>query len=182
MDIVVFSDNPDISSCFHTIGNAAGYSTNYLPYKDLRRSVKTLKKNTFIYIDVSGLQEEKRKKLLKYLSKYSNRGYGIIDITRKVKDIGTLFHQGASDYIGRETYLQGVSLLRLRKAYELHQRKSYEAKEAGEIPDISEFIISGEDAGRIIKSLFLHMLPRNSIEDEISTTAFLSGDGISGKG
>jgi hypothetical protein len=166
MDVIVFSDNPDISSCFLTYENTVGYSATYLPYKELRKSVKTLKKDAFIYVDVSGLMEDERGKLLKYLKNYSKRAYGIIDNMGMIKDIGALFHEGASDYIGKDALYEGVSLHRLKKAYELHQRKSHEAIEVSEIPETSEFIISPNDwstvkPGKEYTFYFMYILLEN---------------------
>jgi hypothetical protein len=166
MDVIVISDSPDISSCFSDIGKDVNCSTCYLPYKDLRKCIKVLKKNSFIYIDVSGLRQEELEKLFKYLSNHHNRRYGIIDSKGKIKDIGALFLEGASDYIGKETYHKGVSLQRLRKAYKFHPLRTYETKEAGGMSDISEFIIPGDDwrkikSGREYTFCFMYILLEN---------------------
>jgi hypothetical protein len=181
MDVIVFSDSPDISSCFRDIVKDVSYSTSYLPCKDLRKYIKALKKNSFIYVDVSGLRQEEMEKLLKYLSDHHNQRYGIIDSRGKIKDIGALFLEGASDYIGKETYPKGVSLERLRKAYKLHHLKTYETGETGRRSDISEFIISGDDwrkirSGREYTFCFMYILLenrerliRNFGDDQITT-------------
>jgi hypothetical protein len=145
MDVIVFSDNPDISSCFINLEKTSGYTISYLPYKELAKDVKALKKNVFIYIDVSGLKEDKKDKVLQFFKNYTKRAYGIIDSTGRIKDIGALFLDGASDYIGKDALYEEMSPLRLKKAYKLHLYKSHKVKDIRAVHESSEFIISPTD-------------------------------------
>ena len=142
MDVIVFSDSPDISSCFINLEKTTGYTTSYLHCKDFVKSMKTLKTDVFVYIDVSGFKEDEREEVVKSLKSFKTLKYGIIDKTGEIRDIGALFHDGVSDYIGKDAYREGVSSQRLQKAYALHQTEPLNEKEVSEGPEASEFIIS----------------------------------------
>lgn len=67
------------------------------------------------YVDLSTADERTVSRCLKALAAREDCAYGLIDPGRKVRDVARTFHEGAVDYIDRQTLQEGVDMARLRR-------------------------------------------------------------------
>lgn len=121
MKILIFSNRRDIKELFASVGKSEKYSFSYHTCSEIESMLPTLSSDTFIYLDIDDYDASARRKMLKKLSRkklfrMKEHGYGIIDPQSIIEDPATLFHNGASDYIGREVYEKGIDRERLGKA------------------------------------------------------------------
>jgi hypothetical protein len=119
VDIALFTDRTGVEKQFGGVKRGKGFTLKRFPTKHLKTEVRKLKNGSFVYLDIHGYEQDERVKILKYLSKLRQLRYGIIDTEGKVKDVASLFHQGAFDYIHRNVLKEGVSASRLKKAVQL---------------------------------------------------------------
>lgn len=101
MDIYIFMDNNKIlkkSSDFKP-----GKKNNIIleDLNSIKKSLRTVKEPSIVYVDISGMTEEK-KKTVNYLSKKENIFFGIIDSTEQdSENINELYLSGAVDFINK---------------------------------------------------------------------------------
>ncbi|MFW6139018.1 MAG: hypothetical protein ACOC7U_07590 [Spirochaetota bacterium] len=122
MEVLVISEDVRIRSIFKNTESQTGIPTRYFPCNQLKRAVKEIEKDCFIYIDVSGYSETERKIILNHLSDTRLYSYGIIDPEEQIKDIGGCFLQGACDYIGGEIFHTTLSKERFNKVLDLRRK------------------------------------------------------------
>ncbi|MGQ9616658.1 MAG: hypothetical protein ACUVWJ_09720 [Spirochaetota bacterium] len=138
MQILVFSDHQAIKKSFSSLGRVRAYSLQFYPASKLNNELKKTVKGSLIYIDLSSLAPDKQKIVLRLLSRQEGLSYGVIDRSGVVKDPASLFHDGASDYIGPYALSKGINPARVRKilSYNLIQGE----KKASSIaqPEISQ--------------------------------------------
>ena len=72
-----------------------------LPLADMKRLVVGLGEETMVYIDVRGLKEADRRRHLAAALKLASGRVGVLDSDGSVKDVASLFHAGAVDYVGK---------------------------------------------------------------------------------
>jgi len=118
MEIIIFSDSSDTEKYFESIKKNRVFTLHYYPCAELKKQIKIIKRNAFIYFDVSRYDKKESDKILKYLSSIKEFKYGIIDINGLINDTALLFYDGASDYIGKKVFSKGITLTRLKKAVE----------------------------------------------------------------
>ena len=148
MNVILFSDSEEMKERFLPLQRSRAVDFSLLPCSSLKRGLKEAPRETFAYVDVSGYGRESKERILKYLKVYGKRRYGIVDPEGSVRDIGTLFLDGASDYVGRSfdgqiTPRRVCSALALR-AHMLEDAGSHK-KTLGE----DGYILSGSDWRRI---------------------------------
>ncbi|MDR0321195.1 MAG: hypothetical protein LBI28_06805 [Treponema sp.] len=83
------------------------------------------------YIDVSGLTVADYKKLLGSL-KNSCKGWGIIDPKGSIKDVATLFFEGASDYLGPGVLKEAIEPKHFKQAVQWRKEAAKAAENADE--------------------------------------------------
>jgi len=115
MDILVVSDKPAVKKYFNPIERSRIYRLRLCPCENMKRELHGDVKGLFVYVDINCFVPEDRDRILKYLSKMRGLRYGIIDERGTLKDTGALFHNGASDYLGRTVLLRGIDARRLRR-------------------------------------------------------------------
>ncbi len=89
----------------------AGVETR--PLDELKTALGEIPTDTLVYLDVSGLAEGERTRLVVSTIRKAGRRVGILDPAGRVKDVAALFHAGAVDYVGKATGLRGLSTKRL---------------------------------------------------------------------
>jgi class 3 adenylate cyclase len=145
MDVFVFSDGKDTKTLFSKIGKSKQFALKYLPCSELKKATKSARKGTFIYYDVSNKNETEIKKIVKYLSGLESYQFGIIDPKGTYRDIAELFHNNASDYIGKLLPKAQLTDKRLQKVItfgiETLSRGIEEERKEAE----PEYILSGND-------------------------------------
>ncbi|MBA7683553.1 hypothetical protein ES703_91922 [subsurface metagenome] len=143
MKIIVFSDLETIKTNFAGVKRSKNFTVEYHSCIELKKKLKSTDKNTFIYIDISRYDDQERNKLLKYLSGLESCRYGIVDPEGAVKDTALLFFGGASDYLGREVFKEGITAVRINKAAAFLAPGQPPGTEARWLPEIKNFIPSG---------------------------------------
>ncbi|MDR2965987.1 MAG: hypothetical protein LBU88_09450 [Treponema sp.] len=100
--------------------------------------------NDISYIDAGGLEGAELKKILTQIkNKCKTSPWGVIDSKGSVKDIGALFFDGASDYLGAASLKSGIDLKRIAEA------QKWRKKLAGITEDDSS---SGEEGAKFLSS------------------------------
>jgi len=149
MDIVVFSDNKGIEKYFASFRKSRTFSLQFYPCADLKKKAKSIKEDDFVYLDIGLYAEEERKKNLQYMSKLKGCRYGIIDEKGVIKDTAEIFHNGASDYIGKEVLGEGITAKRLRKAAAFRTFKAASDEKSSQTVRTENYIPSSNDWSRI---------------------------------
>ena len=142
MNIRIFSNTKTIVSHFQ---KSRSILLQFLPADDFKKVLKSNEKDFFLYIDISKYDHPERNRLIRYISKLEGYRYGIIDPKGDIKDIATLFHNGASDYIGKELYKEGISTIRIKNALQYFAPGIAEAMQSKQIQIPKKFISSGSD-------------------------------------
>ena len=115
MEVIVFSDIKNTSSCFAKIAKAKSFSVTYHPLSDLKKNTKVSADDSIIYADLSGQQPAAVKKYLTALSSLKVI-FGIIDSKGSFNDPVIFIHSGASDYIGKVQCKEGIDTARIKRA------------------------------------------------------------------
>lgn len=109
---------------------------------------------TLCYLDISGIEDTKRSVYLRSLKKRANVLYGIIDPGGKIKDVASLFHEGAVDYLNRRSLESGVGMSRLTRvlgyAQSVHPKVLTEAAASTEATRRAPYILSGSDWSSVV--------------------------------
>jgi hypothetical protein len=80
---------------------------------ELKSVLSDLPADTLIYLDVGGLTQAERSRLLRATLNKAGRRVGIIDPKGSVRDVAALFHAGAVDYIHTSAGAGALSLGRI---------------------------------------------------------------------
>jgi hypothetical protein len=116
MDIVVFTNQKTVATHFKGFKNSKAFTLKFYPTDEMKIRIKNIGKDTFTYIDFSGFEPSSMNGTLKYLMKLTGYRYGIIDPKGMISDVALLFFHGASDYIGKGIFREGVTTHRIKKA------------------------------------------------------------------
>jgi hypothetical protein len=146
MDILIFSDNKALIKVFTGLKGGKDLSITAHPRGTLKQILKTAPANVFMYVDIDSLPAKEHGKLLKSLQKPESRAFGIIDGKGSIKDPASIFHLGASDYIGKELLKKGLDAKRIKEAMAFREITGQDAPAAR---DISSFTLSGRDWTKI---------------------------------
>ncbi|MCP4132230.1 MAG: hypothetical protein GY754_14760 [bacterium] len=128
MNIILFSDNKNIPKCFTAIEKAKGFTLEYFPLSELKKQLKKPEPRSFIYVDISNNTAADIAKTAKFLAKQKGLCFGLIDSKGAVSDTAELFFNGASDYIGKGLFKEGIPVKRLKQAID------FKLPEAGSPP------------------------------------------------
>jgi class 3 adenylate cyclase len=145
MDVLVFSDAKDTKTLFSKIGKSKLFALKFLPCSELKKTIKNAPKGTLIYYDVTGNSETEINKIVKYLSGLKNYQFGIIDPKGTYRDIAALFHNEASDYIGKLLPKAQLTDRRLQKAITFGVETLSRGIGEEEKETKPEYILSGND-------------------------------------
>ncbi len=143
MQVLIFSDNKITGKPFAKIDKNRDHTLHFFPLADLKKVIKNTEHGSLVYVDITDVPEADLKKTLKYLSKMENNYYGIIDRENTIKDVADLFHNNASDYIGKELCKEEISPKRLTSIENFRniQLPYPDDTKKGETP----YILSGKD-------------------------------------
>lgn len=115
MNILVVSDSTVVQKRFKAFEKSRTYNLQFCSHADMKKTLRGQDDHVFIYLHINGLPEEKRSRTLRFLSRSYYRQYGIIDSRGEIKDVAGVFHQGASDYIGKTLLSGGIEPRRLQR-------------------------------------------------------------------
>lgn len=117
MEITVFSDRKNIKLCFDKITKSKSYTVTFNPTSVFSAEMKRNRANGLIYLDISSLKENERKKYLQTALKSTGPKFGIIDAENSIIDIAALFHDGFVDYIGKNLFREGITAKHIASVY-----------------------------------------------------------------
>jgi hypothetical protein len=86
----------------------------YARLEDFSGCLKKITGPTLCYLDLAGIEEQKIAGYLRTLRRRDGLIYGVIDSSRKIKDVAGLFHDGAVDYVDRGVLETGIQAARLK--------------------------------------------------------------------
>ncbi len=145
MDIIVVSDTAAVKKYFKPIEKSKTYRLRICPCTDMKKLLRWKVEEFFVYVDINSFAPEKREQTLKYLSKVCGLAYGIIDDHGALKDLALLFHNGASDYLGKNVLLEGIDARRLRRVIMFAAATEDSAPKGRTASHTKRYILSGED-------------------------------------
>jgi len=79
-----------------------GFFLETFPLEDLPAMISSLQDGTLVYLDLEGLANAQRQKVLSLIPENPELLFGVLDPTGAVTDVGALFHAGAVDYLGKK--------------------------------------------------------------------------------
>ncbi len=115
MNIIVFSDNRQISNLFADLEKTNKFSVTVYPSQSFMERIDTLPSCQVVYLDLQPFSQTERAKLLAFISASPIHWYGIIDPKDETDDIALLFHQGISDYISRRQLKNRLTPQRIKR-------------------------------------------------------------------
>ena len=144
MKVSVFSDSTATASCFAKVEKAKAFTVTYHPSSELKSQIKAVPAGSVVYADITGMPQPAMKKILSLLGS-SNMVFGILDPKGSTNDPAVFFHCGASDYIGKNLFRDGVDTKRINKAIEFG--RTYITEEVPEPAGVPVFScpLSGTD-------------------------------------
>jgi hypothetical protein len=83
------------------------------PLAELKSALAEMPEEAVVYLDVTGLSERERTRLVASTIKAAGRRVGVLDPAGRVKDVAALFHAGAVDYLGKSPGIRGLTSRRL---------------------------------------------------------------------
>lgn len=131
MKVLIFSKSPLVILRLLTLRGKKGLELEVLPLLKLRRSLPAPVEDTLVYLDVRGLNDRERAKVLSVITENPRVSFGVLDPAGAVKDIAALFHAGAVDYIGKKLTSAALTAKRV-SAVSAYARSALEAPEAVE--------------------------------------------------
>lgn len=115
MTLYLFSDNQNTVRKFDAVERGRKFSLSILSVSELDKYLKKDAPDGIFYLDISKIDVAKSGKYLSALSRQKGSAYGIIDPEGKIKDVAALFHDGASDYLGKLSLQGGIDGKRISK-------------------------------------------------------------------
>lgn len=115
MEVVIITQNEKVRNAFNPLSKTKGVTLRTLQPAELKASLKNFVPGSLVYLDISSIPETDRGKTIKLLQKQSSIIYAIIDPAGSHGDPALFFHEGASDYIGKELVKKGLEGTRLRR-------------------------------------------------------------------
>ncbi len=146
MDIIVVTDTAVVKEYFKPIEKSKTYRIRICPCANMKEELHREVQKFLVYVDINSYTTEKRDQTLKYLSKIPSLVYGIIDARGVLKDTASLFHSGASDYLGKN--MKRIDARRLRRVIAFASVKESSAPEGTDRRRLSlpePYISSGKD-------------------------------------
>ncbi len=148
MTVYVVTDSRSVRAAFAAVDRSRTYTVEYAPTKDLGETLRraTTVPDSFVYIDVGGMDHLTVKRRLRRLRNERPYQFGIIDHHGRISDVAELFHSAAADYLGKPLLADGVSTARLRRVVE-YEPAMPAAQSGSHVPEHEEhqFIPSGSD-------------------------------------
>ena len=149
MNLIIFSDSKTTGTYYKKISGKRGMNLEVYPSRELKKRIKGIDKNAFVYVDISAYNDKESDKIIRYLSRYCGVRYGIFDPKGMIQDVAILFFGGASDYIGKDILKKALTLTRLKKAAAFHAHEMPVAEEISSTATPSKVIPSGSKWGEI---------------------------------
>ncbi len=105
MKAVVFTGAPRKVQGFKYFAGRGAPDVEIRPLKELKKALPSLEMAPLVYLDMQGLAEKEKSRLLALISANPKVRFSILDPTGGIEDVASLFHCGAVDYIGKRMVL-----------------------------------------------------------------------------
>ena len=115
MKIILISRDKKVHSLFTEIHKSKSHEFFISGPDEMKKDVKKSCTDTLFFIDIAGFKGPERDKTLNFLSKQENINYGIIDTKGVIPDPAGLIHNGACDYLGKNSLKKNIPLNRIQK-------------------------------------------------------------------
>jgi hypothetical protein len=148
MEVYIFSDLKNIQKKFSDIGKSKNVVLSILPAADLKKIKRIAPPGSMVYADLSSFGEGEAPGILKFLARLADYRYAIIDPNAISGDIADLFHNGASDYIGKKIFKTGITRNRLLRAMNFQK---LECDTEVQKSSRTNYILSGSDWKNIMQ-------------------------------
>jgi len=112
--VAVLSSFEDVHRFFAEIESSMEHSIYYLPWENFQEEIRKMPAETLFYIDIRNFRQEKIMEMIDCFSLLEEKNFGVIDPEGLINDVGRLFHNGASDYIGEKVFSSSFSPIRLK--------------------------------------------------------------------
>jgi hypothetical protein len=126
----------------------------FMGLEEFSAALKAASAPTLCYLDISTIEERQIAGYLRNLNRKENVLYGIIDPGAKIKDVGRLFHDGAVDYLDRQSLESGVGMSRLKTVLDyaqgVHPTVLAAAAASTEAMKRAPYILSGSDWSSVV--------------------------------
>lgn len=130
--IYLLTKDKKIKTAFSKAFEGSLYSLDILAEGTYKNLIKKMLKGSLVYIDIQEYEEDELTSLLQYLPRLDRYNYAIVDIKSRIKDIGSLFLNGASDYLSKTAMDKNLAMRRFKKAIEFYPMEVEDTP--GEIP------------------------------------------------
>ncbi len=127
--IYLLTKDKKIKIAFSKAFEGALYSLDILSEGTYINLIKKMLKGSLVYIDIQEYDEEELQSLLQYLPRLDQYNYAIVDTKSRIKDVGSLFLNGASDYISKTALDQNLAVRRFKKAVDFYPLEMESAPE-----------------------------------------------------
>ncbi|MGA2975582.1 MAG: hypothetical protein ABSF77_09765 [Spirochaetia bacterium] len=104
------------------------------PLADLRRSLASLSDMPLVYVDLRGLSDRERKRIMTIISAHPEVRFGVFDPGGSIKDTAGVFHAGAVDYLGKGMSVSALTAKR-RAAVLAYARRGGIEQQAPALPN-----------------------------------------------
>jgi hypothetical protein len=155
VNILVFSQNrnlPDKLRLCRRKGVVDG--VRYAKIAEFSDLVKAASAPTLCYLDVSTIEDAKIAAYIRALKKKENILFGIIDPRGRIKDAARLFHDGAVDYLDRQSLAGGSGMKRLGRvldyAQSMHPSVLAAAAVSADAERRAPYVLSGNDWSAVV--------------------------------
>ncbi len=114
MDVVLFTNRKNLDKQFTGVKRSRSYKVEVKSPDELKSFLKSVRKQTLIYIDAAVYKLDDLKKTIPALERNDFIRWGIIDQTEHLVDVSDLFHRGCADYLPKAVVTKGVPAKRIR--------------------------------------------------------------------
>lgn len=122
MKAVVFTDAPRKVQGLRYFAGRGSPDVETRPLKDLKKALPGLEMAPLVYLDVRGLPEKEKARLLGLVSSNPRIRFCILDPTGGIEDVALVFHSGAVDYIGKRMVSKAPATRRRNSPLEYARR------------------------------------------------------------
>ena len=122
MKAVVFTDAPRKVQGLGYFSGRGAPDVEIRPLKELKKALPSLELAPLVYLDVQGLAEKERARLLGLISSNPKVRFSILDPAGGIEDVASLFHCGAVDYIGKRMAVKSPPAKRRSATFEYARR------------------------------------------------------------
>ncbi len=109
MRAVVFTDAPRKARKLPFLSARGAGDLKFRPFAELKKALPSLEMESLVYLDVQGLGEKGRGRLLAVIAANPRVRFCLLDPAGEVGDVAPFFHAGAVDYIGKRMASTKVS-------------------------------------------------------------------------